>query len=937
MRRLIATAGFLPFITVVFVNAFVDLGHKIIIQNILLKTFEGSTQIALTALVNALILLPFVLVFTPAGFLADRFAKPKVMRVSALAAVGNTLAITVCYYFGWFWPAFALTFVLALQSAIYSPAKYGYIKELVGEPALGRANGAVQAATTVAILGGIFAFSVAFEALFREAGATTPGAVLAMIAPVGWLLVAASAIEFVLTMRLPERPAGAAEARFDWGRYASAGYLRENLHAAWSRRELRLPIIGLSIFWAISQVIVAVFPAFAKAQLGVENTVILQGTIACAGIGIIIGSLLAGRWSRGYIETGLIPVGALGIAAALFLVPSLPSMAAHAANFLALGILGGFVLVPLNALVQFNAGHTGLGRVLAASNFIQNVAMLAFLGLTAVAATTVFGAIALLVLLGVTALVAAFYGIRLLPQPLARFAVARLFAARYRLYVQGLDRLPASGGVLLLGNHVSWLDWAMIQIASPRPIRFVMDRGIYNRWYLRWLLDAFGAIPISRVQSAEALNGVRECLDAGEVVCLFPEGRISHNGHLGPFKRGFERAATGAHGVIVPFYIHGLWGSRFSRAGAGLRNRRQPGRVRDVIVGFGASLPMDTDAGGAKQAVMELSVDCWQRHARTLPSLPAAWLRTAKRRGSAPALADSTGVWLSNRRLLAAVLMFARYLRRHTASARLGILLPPGSAGTIANLAALLIGRTVVNLNYSAEPAAVRAAIERAGITDIITAERFVKRLSSRGIEIEELLGQPRRHNMEDFRAGLGSLEQLLALAAASILPAAVLERFWGRRTHPDATAAILFSSGSEGVPKGVELSHRNILANVQQVVDVLDTAPDDVVLGNLPLFHAFGLTVTTFLPAIEGIPVVCHPDPTDALGSAKAIARHRATLMCTTSSFLRLFTRNRRIQPLMLESLRLVVAGAERLNPVVREAFERRFNRRVYEGYGAT
>jgi acyl-[acyl-carrier-protein]-phospholipid O-acyltransferase/long-chain-fatty-acid--[acyl-carrier-protein] ligase len=159
----------------------------------------------------------------------------------------------------------------------------------------------------------------------------------------------------------------------------------------------------------------------------------------------------------------------------------------------------------------------------------------------------------------------------------------------------------------------------------------------------------------------------------------------------------------------------------------------------------------------------------------------------------------------------------------------------------------------------------------------------------------------------------------------------------FGRRVDPEATAAILFSSGSEGIPKGIELTHRNIMANVRQVADVLNTESEDLVLANLPLFHAFGLTVTTFMPLLEGIPMVCHPDPTDAAGTAKVIARHRATLLCSTSTFLRLYTRNQRIHPLMLESLRLVVAGAERLSPDVREAFALKFQKPIYEGYGAT
>ena len=168
-------------------------------------------------------------------------------------------------------------------------------------------------------------------------------------------------------------------------------------------------------------------------------------------------------------------------------------------------------------------------------------------------------------------------------------------------------------------------------------------------------------------------------------------------------------------------------------------------------------------------------------------------------------------------------------------------------------------------------------------------------------------------------------------------LPAGILRFLYCKNVDINTPAAILFSSGSEGTPKGVMLSHRNIMANLKQISDMLNTQDTDVVMASLPLFHAFGITVTTFMPLVEGIPMICHPDPTDAVNISKAIAKYRATIFCGTSTFLRLYTKNKRIHPLMLESLRIVVAGAEKLSPDVRDAFKLKFNKDIYEGYGAT
>ena len=943
MTQLTRVPGFLPFVVVVFLNSFVDLGHKIIIQNTLFKAYDGPEQIWLTAVVNALILLPFILLFTPSGWIADRWPKNRVMRTAAWVAVGITLGITACYYLGLFWPAFAMTFVLALQSAIYSPSKFGYIKELCGTEALTPANAWVQASSSIAILAGILTFSVLFEMMLAtpsgQIGGTgmAPDAIMRQIAPVGWFLVLGSLVEVAMTYRLPDRRAGDPAMHFHWGEYVSGRYLKHNLHAAWDNQVIWLSIIGLGVFWGISQVLLAAFPAFVEDSLGETNTVVIQGVMAFAGIGIIVGAAIAGRIARDHVETGLIPFSALGIAATLFFLPLIGAPWLHGINFMALGLLAGMFIVPLNALIQFNAGERELGRVLAAKNFILNWIMLGGLIVTVISALADAGSRAIMVALAVVALGGAVYTVWQLPQSLVRFFIGRLMAVRYRLQVIGLDNMPAQGGVLMLGNHISWIDWAMVQMASPRPVRFVMERVIYERWWLKWFLDFFGVVPISRAGSRNALQAVTELINQGQVVCLFPEGTLSKNAQLAEFKRGFEVAAEGADGVILPFYLRGLWGSRFSNASDKLKESRRGGRARDVIVAFGPTLPITSNAQRVKQAVFELSVSSWAEHVQSLPTLPAAWLQVAKRRLDVPMVLDSAGTALTNRRLIAAVLLFAGALRKRCPQRNLGILLPASSAGVIANLAGWLAGKTVVNLNYTASPEALAAALASAGIRNVITADRFLRKLRQRGIDAEALLTGATLHRMEDIRSGLGRVKGFAAFAAAIALPASLLRALYCHRVHPEDTAAILFSSGSEGAPKGVELTHRNILANVRQIADVLNTETDDLMLSNLPLFHAFGLTATTALPLLEGIPMVCHPDPTDALGSAKAIARHKATVLCSTSSFLRLYVRNRKVHPLMLESLRVVVAGAERLSPDVRDGFAVKFGKGIYEGYGAT
>ena len=937
MLQLFKNSVFRFFVPMVFLNAFVDLGHKIVIQNTIFKLHDGGTQVALTAIVNALILLPFVLLLSPSGFLSDKYPRAKVMQASAWVAVALTSVITVCYYNGWFWLAFAMTFLLAVQSAIYSPAKFGFIKDLVTNHQLTDANALVQATSTIAILAGTLAFSVMFEQRLAAAEDWMSAGVLETIAPLGWLLIAGSLMEVWLAYKLPSLEPVNADKKLDMQEYLRGGYLRKNMRAIRNNQQIWLSIVGLSIFWSIAQVLLAAYPSYVEETMGITDTVPIQAAMACAGLGLMLGSWIASEVSRGRIEVGLISIGAFGVAGSALVIPLFDSLLAHSLAFVALGTLGAMFIVPLNSLIQYHAKPDERSSVLAANNFVQNIVMLAFLALTVISAKMGVDSKSLLIFMVGVAVVGAFYCVYKAPQSLVRFMVSEIFSLKYRLQVVGFDRIPEQGGVLLLGNHISWIDWAIVSMASPRPVRFVMARAIYEKWYLRWFLDFFGCIPIAPGNYKNALADVSRMLDEGEVVCLFPEGTLSRTGHLTEFKRGYEQAIAETSAVIVPFSLRGLWGSSFSHSNEGLRGARQSGRKRDLVVAFGQPLPGDTGAVALKQQVFELSIEAWDHYTDSLPTLPNAWLATAKRRIGQTAIIDSVGTQLSNHRVLMSTLMFSREIKQATSKNAVGLLMPTSSAGAIANMAVSLRGKTIVNLNYSAPVEVVSDCIDRSDIDCIVTAKRFVKQLDKRGFDTAKVFQGRKVVYMEDFAESLSWAKKISYLILSRVLPTFALQKLFCRANDANQRAAILFSSGSEGQPKGVELSHRNLMANLKQISDVLNTETDDTIMASLPLFHAFGLTVTTFLPLVEGIPMVTHPDPTDAGGVGKAIAKYRATILCGTSTFLRLYTRSKKVVPLMLASLRVVVAGAEKLSPDVREQFKLKFNKDIYEGYGAT
>ena len=938
MKALFKISGFTPYIFIIFLNSMTDLGHKIILQNTIFKAYDGSELIVLTAIVNALILLPFIFLFSPAGYLSDKYPKTKVIEYASAAAIGITTLILFSYYMGWFWVAFGLTFVLAAQSAIYSPAKYGLIKEMTGNEKLSQANGLVQAVTIISILAGAVVYSIFFEYLLQDRS-VHPSEILTYIAPVGYLLIIGSIVEYLLARRLVKQFKHKAVDNtmvFETKKYKNLDYLKSNISVVKANKAVWLSILGLSVLWGVSQVVLAVFGEHLKSKLGITDTVVAQGLLALSGVGMVVGSMYAGRVSKNYIETGIIPLGALGVAVTLYTLPSLTSLWGLGTTLFIFGLSSGLFLVPLNAIIQFATPSHILGKVLAGNNFMQNVSMFLFLLLTALFGYFELGASGLFYIVATIAAIGMGYTFIKLPQSLIRYIVRMLMGFKYDLSVNGFKNLEANGkGVLLLGNHVSYLDWAILQMAYPKQIRFVMERSIYEKWYLKPFLDFFKVIPISSRGSKGALTLVTEALNRGETVALFPEGHLSRNGHLGVFQRGFEIATKEAtNAMIIPFYLRGLWEDDFSHASKKMKRSKS----KDLSVSFGKAMKIDSGASDVKKAVFDLSVSSWKDYAETLPCLQKAWLTSTKEVGTKLCMADSTGVEVNGNRFITGTFMIASAIKKRLGSSQnIGLLLPTSVGGSMGNMAVLTLGKTVVNLNYSSGEESLSHALKIANITKVLASKQFVTKLKAKGFDLRDVLADVEVIYLEEVRENMSRLKSVLTLLMVKLLPPSVLEMFYIKKSKIEDTAAILFSSGSEGTPKGIELSHKNMMGNIKQAITLINPNDNDVMLGTLPIFHSFGITVTTLLPLIEGIPVVCHPDPTDGFGIGKMAAKYEATMLFATATFFRLYTRNKKLNPLMFKDLRMVIAGAEKLPQEIRDDFKKKFGHDIYEGYGAT
>ena len=499
----------------------------------------------------------------------------------------------------------------------------------------------------------------------------------------------------------------------------------------------------------------------------------------------------------------------------------------------------------------------------------------------------------------------------------------------YRVRPVGIECLP-KGGFLLLPNHISWVDALVLQLACPRPIRYIIDREFYDKPFLRPFLRIVRCIPIEPRHPRSAIRAAAEQIATGEIVCLFPEGQLERAGTLLRLRRGYELVAHHANAPVVPVWLDRLWGSIFSFQG-GKFFRKWPKEIPyRVTVAFGKPLDAATaDIATVREELLKLGEVCYNQRRNLDRHLAEACVRGLKRRPFSTAVIDGIDQSkLSRVKLLGAAAALSRYLRNEFADERIAVVLPASKASMIANLAVTLAGKVPVDLNFTSGRAVNESAIKRADLRVAISATQFMERLKDfpwpeRVLKLDEA--------MPPMKPQIFFWWMMSILIPARLLVWLLQIPKKGRR----AEALLLFTSGSSGEPKGVVLSHCNIVGNVSQFRELLDAKRDDAILAALPFFHSFGSTVTLWYPLVEGVRIVTHPNPLEVAKNAALIEKYKLTLLLATPTFLRGYLR--KAEPHQLRSLRLVITGAEKLPLDLAKSFEERFKQKVFEGYGLT
>ncbi|MFI5337098.1 MAG: MFS transporter [Opitutales bacterium] len=918
------------------------------------------------SILGAMLVAPFVAFSPLAGWCNDRFAKSRVLNLSLGMQFGVMLLLILALWQKSLWGAVACFLLLALQATVFSPAKRGILRELAGAEDLSRLVGIMEMMSVSAILAGGFGGGWMFDHWTRMhhnpwQGALVTSVILTALSGLSWLL-------FQLVNGTKSQSDEPFSVSLFWRHGAQ-------LKELWENKPLLRSTWGIVFFYGMGGYLyLLLIQLGAEAHEGgnVGSATDTGFMLLLVGVGTILGNLSAGLLSRRRIDLGLAPVGGTFLVIALFTLGVIGEATMAFRVWLVIaGFASGFFLVPLYAYIQETAGAHRRGRILAAVGLMDSTGGLAANGLFALLASGVIYTLRdtlagfllphlgawtarltsglfyvlsvggtfpwqprtqLFAMTGLT-IVMLVYSLWQLPHQTLCTVMRLIGPLFYRVRARGGQHLPATGGGLVVCNHLSYVDAVVLQIASPRPLRFVAFAGFARSPTVRFLFRALGVIPVTPDKSTKGIRTAVDAIKNGELVCVFPEGAISRTGQLMLLQRGFEVIARQSHAPVFPAVIDGLWGSVLSFAGNKYLWKSPRLMPTHVFVLFGAPIPpAQADMAAVRRALLDLGEEAFQERPTLRRHLARECVRALAKRPWHIEVIDRTAARrpVSAAQLLGAAAALSRRIRATIPEKRVGIVLPPGAGATIANLAVACAGKVPVNLNFTVGRAAVESALRIGEISTVITADAMRAKVPN----------FPFPEHTLDLRAEIdaagGKRAILPWLLAAWMLPnqwiAALLQL---PKVGDQEEAGLLFTSGSAGEPKGVVLTHRNLLANCTQISS-LSILPDTAnIIACLPIFHSFGFTITVWYPILRGCTVTTIPSPLDTRRIVEAIQQEKATVLVGAPTFIRPFLKKAAKDE--LKSLHLVVTGAEKLPMDLYDAFLAQFGIEVLQGYGLT
>jgi len=925
---MLTSRRFLPLFVTQFIGAFCDNVFKtafIVLSTFGLAQAHGWNPAYTGQLIGGLFILPFVLFSGWAGYVSDIWPRHLFVRrlkiFEAFVMCGAAFALYTKNFYGMWAVVVALGFI----SALFGPLKYGLLPVYLEEKELVAGNAWFEGGSFIAIVTGMLVGGLAAKSA-------------SYLNITALVLITLGLIGCVSSFLLPAAPAAAAQTISPWGIRALSRCTVEAVHTVYRLPVLWRSILGISWFWGFGAVILNFLPNYARENLKCDETGVIN-LLLCFAIGVGVGSFLGLVLTKGKIRATYVPLAGLAMSGFVFLWIIADRFAGVHLNAALLvitsgiGIAGGIYAVPLYAIMQHRSPVEQRGRVISANNIMNAVFMVVgSVGAIGVAALDP-RPMTLLWVLGLGNFAAATYMIWLVPESVLHTVARAALRILFRVKVRGLENFPADGRRLIIANHTSWLDAALLSAFLPdKPIFAVHTHIARLRWvkpFMKWVT----AYPLNPLEPL-ALKTLCACVEQGEPVVIFPEGRLSMTGGLMKIYdgAGFIAQKTGAK--IITVHIDGAHLSLFTRLGSKYRKRWFPHIT--LTISPPATIPEGTSRDEATPLIYNLLTE--SACAAQIPdhSIFRELVVASRRHGG------NRTMWttcddrqMSYAQILGRSAYLGTRFNELTEVANIvGIMLPTSIEGALTFLGLQFGHRIPAWLNFTMGIAAFKSTIHTAGIRTVITSRKFVETANLEDRINALAAASVRIVYLEDLKP---SFFWKLRAAWIQFFLTRYYERHeasWITRGR-DPRAAIMFTSGSSGLPKAVVLSHHNLLANVAQLRARIDFSHTDCVFNALPLFHAFGFTGGMLLPLLSGLRAVLYPTPLHYGVIPEFIYSSNATIFFATNSFLNGYAR--KAHSYDFYALRYVFAGAEKLQPATQKLWNERFGIRIFEGYGTT
>ncbi|MBF0416218.1 MAG: acyl-[ACP]--phospholipid O-acyltransferase [Magnetococcales bacterium] len=891
----------------------------------------------LVSLAGGLFILPFFLFSAVAGQLADKSEKSSLIQKIKLAEIAIMGLAILGFYLNNLWFLLTVLFLLGAQATFFGPVKYAILPDHLAKEELIAGNAFVEAGTFLAILLGTIASGLV---VLREHGVEIIMVSILVFAVAGWLT---SRLIPLASIACPTQIIESNPFKSTWS------ILRQSAE----RREVFLAILGISWFWLTGATYLTQFPTFAKDVIGGnEEVVVVFLTIFSVGIGL--GSLLCNRLLAGEVSAQYVPLGALAMA--LFsidlvlaservvsghLIGVLPFLS-HLPNWrilldlLGLAMAAGVYIVPLYAIMQTLSSENNRSQIIAGNNIMNALFMVASALGTVFLLSLGFSIPGIFMVMALANIAVALYICKLLPDALIKTLLSRLFGLLYRVELHGWHHWESvHERAVIVVNHVSFLDAALLATYLPGKATFAINTTMAKKRWIRPFLSLVDAFPLDPTNPF-AIKSLAKQVKEGKRCVIFPEGRITVTGALMKIYEGPGLIADRADALLVPIRIDGAQFTPFSRLRGKVRLRWFPKITLTMLAP--RRLQVDAAIKGRERrqllgqelydllSEMIFATSPWER------TIDQALLHARRVQGGHfPILEDVERRPVTYDRLITTSRVLGRLVQKYAAKGEcVGVLLPNSVAGVSVFFALQSAGLVPAMLNFSSGLDNMRSACIAAKVAVVLTSRRFVT--LARLTEVVQALAQSVEVRfLEDEAARLTRWDKLAGWLAGR----------WdvqcGERRQADSQAAavVLFTSGSEGTPKGVVLSHRNLLANCQQLTARIDYNPTDIVFNALPIFHSFGLTAGLLLPVVSGIKTFVYPSPLHYRIIPEMVYDSNATILFGTDTFLKGYARVS--NPYDYYSVRYVFAGAEKVKEDTRRQWMDRFGLRILEGYGAT